>query len=61
VKSLPPRQGLPEDAFIPLDSMKALEAVEDKDGQKTLRIACLSYGWLTPQHPDPKKYHLGKV
>ena len=43
------RQELPDEAFIGLDDLMA--AIEPQD--QGLRVIVLSYGWTTPQHPDP--------
>jgi len=56
---LPPRQCIPPCGFISEDELKvpivvhglAFDALSELTG---LRIACISYPWLTPAHPDPQ-------
>ena len=63
---LPRRQELPEEAFLSEAEVRALprghvgKAFEtcgwwmtDHLADKPLRIIAISYGWLTPEHPDP--------
>ena len=64
---LPRRQELPEEAFLSEAEVRALprghegKAFEtcgclmpdDQRADKPLRIIAISYGWLTPEHPDP--------
>ena len=64
---LPRRQELPEEAFLSEAEVRALprghvgQALEtcrccmpdDQRADKPLRIIAISYGWLTPEHPDP--------
>jgi hypothetical protein len=63
---LPRRQELPEEAFLSEAEVRALPrghvgefdcfgcVVEDDwRADKPLRIIAISYGWLTPEHPDP--------
>ena len=45
---LKPRQAIPYEAYISLDE---LIAATDEYG---IHLICLSYPWLTPQHPDPR-------
>ena len=47
---LPCRQELPPEAIMRLPTKPEEEC-----------IVSLSYPWLTPQHPDPKGFHLSKV
>ena len=47
---LPCRQELPPEALARLPTKPEEEC-----------IVSLSYPWLTPQHPDPKGFHLSKV
>ena len=48
-----PRQSLPPEAFISLDAIQAQSSVS-----LGLRVACCSYPWLQPDHPDPKGANL---
>ena len=62
---LPRRQELPEEAFLSEAEMRALprgHVGRDfetcfvccmNNDDKPLRIIAISYGWLTPEHPDP--------
>ena len=48
-RALPPRQHLPEAAFVTVEQLQqAMPNIADY-----LRIVVLSYAWLTPEHPDP--------
>ena len=48
-------QDLPAEAFVP--SAEALALLESTPGS----LAALSYGWLSPAHPDPYGFHLRAV
>ena len=64
---LPRRQELPEEAFLSEAEVRALprgpggeeyetcgcNMTDDQRADKPLRIIAISYGWLTPEHPDP--------
>ena len=64
---LPRRQELPEEAFLSEAEVRALprghvgeggetcgcNMTDEKRADKPLRILAISYGWLTPEHPDP--------
>ena len=63
---LPRRQELPEEAFLSEAEVRALPrghvgqpfetcgwCMTDHLADKPLRILAISYGWLTPEHPDP--------
>ena len=63
---LPRRQELPEEAFLSEAEVRALPRghvgkdcetcgcmPDDQRADKPLRIIAISYGWLTPEHPDP--------
>jgi hypothetical protein len=65
---LPRRQELPEEAFLSEAEVRALPrghvgefletcggclSEDDWRADKPLRIIAISYGWLTPEHPDP--------
>ena len=63
---LPRRQELPEEAFLSEAEVRALPRghmgmpfetcgcmTDDQRADKPLRIIAISYGWLTPKHPDP--------
>ena len=64
---LPRRQELPEEAFLSEAEVRALprghvgkdyetcgcNTTDDQRADKPLRIIAISYGWLTPEHPDP--------
>ena len=64
---LPRRQELPEEAFLSEAEVRALPRghvgkdcetcgcgmTDDQRADKPLRIIAISYGWLTPEHPDP--------
>ena len=64
---LPRRQELPEEAFLSEAEVRALprghmgepfetcgcSMTDDQRADKPLRIIAISYGWLTPEHPDP--------
>lgn len=49
------RQDLPPEAFLSFEQVKALPG---SFGYKTLRVVCVSYPWLQPDHPDPKSFQL---
>ena len=49
-KRIERRQDLPKEAFLSLDDLKAAGSVRDG-----LPIAMLSYPWLSPSHPDPRR------
>ena len=65
---LPRRQELPEEAFLSEAEVRALPRghvgqyfetcgclmTDDQRADKPLRIIAISYGWLTPEHPDPE-------
>ena len=72
---LPRRQQLPEDAFLSESEVRALPRghvglplencggccmMDDDRADKPLRIISISYGWLTPEHPDPKGEQLAR-
>ena len=46
------RQGLPAEAFIDLASLRRMPA-GGRFGD-SLRVLCVSYPWLQPDHPDPQ-------
>ena len=48
------RQDLPSEAFISRD--RAVQLLTQAG-----RIGVLSYGWLSPLHPDPDGFHLGAL
>ena len=62
------RQELPEEAFLSEAEVRALPRghvgracetcgclmTDDLRADKPLRIIAISYGWLTPEHPDPE-------
>jgi len=61
---LPRRQELPEEAFLSEAEVRALPRLPVNmpcescrccmnTDDKPLRIIAISYGWLTPEHPDP--------
>ena len=64
---LPRRQELPEEAFLSEAEVRALPRghvgewyetcgclmTDEQRADKPLRIIAISYGWLTPEHPDP--------
>jgi hypothetical protein len=49
--SLLRRQDIPEEAFIDLGRLRHMGGGGFSGGQ--LRIVCISYPWLQPDHPDP--------
>ena len=51
---LPRRQELPEAAFIDLYQLRHMT----ESGFGALRILCVSWPWLQPDHPDPRADHL---
>ena len=48
---LPCRQEAPEEAFVNPDDLN----------QDKVAIFAVSYPWITPQHPDPKGFHLAII
>jgi len=57
LRPLPPRQRLPEAAFVTVAQLQgAMPHLSEN-----LRIVVLSYAWLTPAHPDPNAYTLQKL
>jgi hypothetical protein len=72
---LPRRQELPEEAFLSEAEVRALPRghvgesgetcggcclTDDWRADKPLRIIAISYGWLTPEHPDPDGEQLAR-
>ena len=72
---LPRRQELPEEAFLSEAEVRALPRghvgvacetccgcllTDDLRADKPLRIIAISYGWLTPEHPDPDGEQLAR-
>jgi hypothetical protein len=71
---LPRRQELPEEAFLSEAEVRALPrghvgewgetcgcgSTDDWSADKPLRIIAISYGWLTPEHPDPDGEQLAR-
>ena len=52
---IPKRQALPEDAFVDFDDAGGEAKAE------AIQIICLSYCWLSDDHPDPDGYHLATI
>ena len=48
------RQDLPEDAFMPLQTLRRLGL----GSSNSLRVVVVSHAWLTPLHPDPRGENL---
>ena len=51
---LPRRQDLPDDAFLDVSTLLP-------DQLDKLEVISISYCWLSPEHPDPAKFHLEAI
>ena len=55
------RQDAPEEAFLSLDEMEQMDAVQVNYRGASLRVILISAPWLTPDHPDPDGTNLRSI